>query len=1156
MDVKQIEKDLLDDASLFGFEEARALIDNIEAFDLKDISEQRLLIVGYRRLLDWLGGVDTRRNYTHLALAVDFWTRLIPQISGLLDQGGGPAYGLRGFCLSLWDEWRYWIEMNGNDLLVETTDVLSSYLGYFVGIFFPGFHQLEGITKAPTGQVWRQPLTSFLIAAGREGELPNGIDTDLCRFVYSVTHFHNVYHGTAQVRRLNQQELSVQLRSKRLAESCSRNQMLNWEEFFAGSLENVDADRHCLFFCFLYSAIDDPNPSELVGLTEFVGSLAPDSSKSDLLDLRGLLIHWAAKSAFIAGFLQERVGYEFMELTTKTGYNPHLPSPTGCDHIVAVAGTESVGKTYFMFATEEAEEDQDHPVSVRSRLGEESAELERKEWRQGKPSFTRDFDLVAQTSVDKLLRFQFFDIPGGYVHPTHEGNRMLVDFFSFRNPSALLLLIDRKAANDIALRKTYLELIAAFEQQLPTGTDRQYIPVYLLLTKADERISEHTFDENTPEVDALIQFIGGQTPFFTSRGRDCASGDEFIAYVENSTAINRSLSVRKQFLHDLRPVKDMLAKCFDVGFCNLTVLYTDCRFPEKKSEVGNLIGVSKLWKDLYSYMQKATVKSRKKSLLQFAERVRNDRSRANHFAEMYGSTGRDTFVVEPITHTPGSLKDEFKTEYDKDEPSADNLPLSKTIREVGKRKCRELSNRREKQKRRLNAVLTELGIPERIGEIRRPDASGLFKRQRGHKIGGLVSDYYDPTRLESLAQIEFAKFKKFAQENDWGKSVDKANAFADKEDAFNEAFGKMLALFPPDDQLVYPRDVEIDPLRGCIQNLCTVQSWPLRQVQSELFEVGTGSVLDRLMAQKDEVIRRSWITMLTNYVPHKFLEFHTSEAGIGAGDVDEHRAKGLLATTIESGFRFTQNNGESKFINVHELQRKLLVGEAIKSLQYLDEIEDAKNCIATMEEAAIMKCQFDMLAETPRCKVEHISSLSQGESEAGKLIRAKDILKRIGLFSRKETKTAAYEKAKKVVEELIPMLSIANKRESDEAVLMLGAKAALISTLAKSLAKEDGESEVSLAPKNITRIELTTSEFDVSSYVEAIKLSAQHAEASSLKHSGWLAGQRGDAEISKWLEVNFREGLHRGTNADAWLDGWCSAISGLLESADWGDGNP
>lgn len=233
----------------------------------------------------------------------------------------------------------------------------------------------------------------------------------------------------------------------------------------------------------------------------------PDAERS----LERLFRFWAAGEPALCALFEGWLDFAWGDTRAALPV-PNAPRPQNVVERIALVGGPYVGKSSFLFGSEELRGGAANGAGADTRLpiirhawlqGRSEAQRiasRRSWWRKGEQSETAIADMIATTGIHDFQAFEIVDLQGESLLPKGDDvmDYAMQDIFRLRPPAALALMIDTSASlspNDLESVKRLLAL--AFEahgtppQAEPMGSNASPVPpVYLIANKADRFLIE------------------------------------------------------------------------------------------------------------------------------------------------------------------------------------------------------------------------------------------------------------------------------------------------------------------------------------------------------------------------------------------------------------------------------------------------------------------------------------------------------------------------------------------------------------------------------------------------------------------------------------------------------------------------------------------
>lgn len=456
--------------------------------------------------------------------------------------------------------------------------------------------------------------------------------------LYSIVHLYiAIFDFSSDFLQSHRNDFLGQLRAAQNARKClAANPPL--------IAPNKNLDDLIKIFAYLYCFIDHFGANTFDSfLDKLCGNIYNDLETKDNLEFKEeisrLLRYWGAvddtQNTFFRNFLENKLDFKFQSAFTPQPVE--IPAHHGLDNYIYLIGPKQVGKTHFLFASEEdkslglkiLDEDLDN-------LSETKKEIDRLRdlWVKTKAGYSHDDlandfstkrsglpTLYAQTKVENLCRFIFYDIAGEELYqpsqnsiPRNDVSLDFKDYFLRRYPSALLLIFD---LNNVQT-KAYEHVVKLMEGHLES---LKKTPIYLVMNKADIKIqlykNQTGIDQNLiDDLDKLLKnskawcdklnFLNFQS--FNLDACEQLDTNAILKTIKQSEIPCSNLAFLDILLKNIGEAGPLIEQLCNEGFKNLSVLYTSCVFDSDQYDRG----ISALWNHVKWYISNSTKQSRKK----------------------------------------------------------------------------------------------------------------------------------------------------------------------------------------------------------------------------------------------------------------------------------------------------------------------------------------------------------------------------------------------------------------------------------------------------------------------------------------------------------------------------------------------------------------
>lgn len=554
--------------------------------------------------------------------------------------------------------------------------------------------------------------------------------------IYSLINLYNAFdfhRGSANCKSIAQGNFLKQLKAAQDARSCR-----------TATLPLIDPCKNLNDFIeiytYLYSFINHSATNNK--FDDFIGQLAEcllsSFTRKDLTlqeELSRLLRYWAAHADFFERFLKDKLGFEFHKPVEPTLIE--MPAYYGSDNYVYLIGPEKVGKTNFLFYSEnegkrakistvESVEILDDNVEGSNRI-----ENDRNLWKKReleKTSSGRPTRYV-RMNAQKLCRFICYDIAGEDLHSEPKeakafragASDWLKGHILKRYPCAIFLMFSLEEEIKSEKYKPVIELLQRITEKHKEFVGKEFpklMPIYFIFNKADcltgsENNSLLISSENW-EFDNLKFLSLNYYPNFSS------SSKILHKFIQDIKTPCRSLEFLSTLTSHVEKLEDLISDFIKIGFYNLSFVYTCSLYDQNDSLKYN--GINALWKNVSRFVGESTLKARKEYYRnEFIKKINDDFEKIKSFMENFEKNKNS--ICNEIDTLAKELDNLQKEEKEKEtRPKYFLEALRKLDLKTAKEEKEKIMTKiRDAIKDQITCVITEIGIPSniKVGDLKR-----------------------------------------------------------------------------------------------------------------------------------------------------------------------------------------------------------------------------------------------------------------------------------------------------------------------------------------------------------------------------------------------------------------------------------------------------
>jgi hypothetical protein len=387
--------------------------------------------------------------------------------------------------------WESWQREDRSACPAELVLLAGKCIEDFLTAVSPEFRIIVGLPAAGMEPGWLRREAELI---ERLSTISSPTDIQARALLYAMWHLHGLIYQP-DVRQRGRELLEPQCEQIQSAIRFAPSSLLDPTPGACQTSKSWLELASALVCC--YSYVDHSSGTPLIALAR---AFSADTGKA-AHDFTLLIRYWATRNRLIETVLAEKLAFPLTDRGADRG--APLESYRGCDIYIALAGPPAVGKSAFLFASEEAKYTR-FPVEVKE-YGKGAPATYREAWKRSEHHATAAPSLYAQSAAQHISRFFFFDMAGeDFTELSIRSDSRAREYFRYRRPSALLMMFqlgtDGRLQLDDGLR-VYVDTLDLFREEM-AATVRS-IPIYLCINKIDLGVPQYAPPEGQP-----MEFLG------------------------------------------------------------------------------------------------------------------------------------------------------------------------------------------------------------------------------------------------------------------------------------------------------------------------------------------------------------------------------------------------------------------------------------------------------------------------------------------------------------------------------------------------------------------------------------------------------------------------------------------------------------------------